>query len=112
MMNICVAKHINRDENNRVEYLFVNYDYYDGNDLVAKILHEKCGLEVGEKIEGEHFSVIPLYKNSLQYVLIWHEDVGNYIYSEKQDGVKNLERYVKVIEKELNLLFKNKNNSF
>ena len=37
-MSIQVVKHINKDENNRIEYLFVNFDFFDGNDLVAKIL--------------------------------------------------------------------------
>ena len=108
MTHIYAAKHINREENNRPEYLFVNYDYYDGNDLAAKILHEKCGLKVGDKIEGEYFSIIPLYENDWQYILIWHEDIGNYIFSEKQGGVKNLEKYVKVIESELNRLIQEK----
>lgn len=36
-MSIQVVKHINKEQNNRVEYLFVNFDYFDGNDLVAKL---------------------------------------------------------------------------
>lgn len=40
-MSIQVVKHINKDENNRIEYLFVNFDFFDGNDLVAKILCEE-----------------------------------------------------------------------
>lgn len=36
-MSITVKKHINEDEGNRIEYLFVNFDYFDLNDLVAKI---------------------------------------------------------------------------
>lgn len=40
-MNIQAAKHINVDENNRIEYLFVNFDYLDGNDLIAKLFEKE-----------------------------------------------------------------------
>ena len=28
-MSIQVVKHINKEQNNRVEYLFVNFDYFE-----------------------------------------------------------------------------------
>lgn len=43
-MDIRIVKHVNKDEDNRVEYLLINFDYCDGNDLVAKFLNKniKC----------------------------------------------------------------------
>lgn len=38
-----------------------------------------------EKIDGMYYSIIKLHNDSTEYDLIWHEDVGNYIFSLKQD---------------------------
>lgn len=38
-----------------------------------------------EKIDGIHYNIIRVYKDSAEYNLVWHEDVGNCIYSTKQD---------------------------
>ena len=51
-MSIQVVKHINKDENNRIEYLLANFDFFDGNDLVAKILCEEYQMLSDEKIDG------------------------------------------------------------
>jgi len=83
-MSIRVAKHIDKEENNQVEFEFANYEYYNGNDLVAKILHEKYGVQVGEKAEGIFSSVIPLLIENHPYELVWHEDTGNSLCSEDQ----------------------------
>lgn len=90
-MSIQVVKHINKDENNRIEYLFVNFDFFDGNDLVAKILCEGYQMLSDEKIDGMYYSIIKLHKGSTEYDLIWHEDVGNYIFSLKQDETSTIE---------------------
>lgn len=90
-MSIQVVKHINKDENNRIEYLFVNFDFFDGNDLVAKILYEEYQMLSDEKIDGMYYSIIKLHKGSTEYDLIWHEDVGNYIFSLKQDETSTIE---------------------
>lgn len=105
-MSIRAVKHVNADENNRIEYLFVNFDYFDGNDLSAKILHEKYGITLGEKIDGMFYSIITLYDMNNEYKLIWHEDVGNYIYSQNQDkaSIDRLKELVDVIIKELNMV--------
>ena len=90
-MSIQVVKHINKDENNRIEYLFVNFDFFDGNDLVAKILCEEYQMLSDEKIDGMYYSIIKLHKGSTEYDLIWHEDVGNCIFSLKQDETSTIE---------------------
>ncbi|MCM1192393.1 MAG: hypothetical protein NC548_55685 [Lachnospiraceae bacterium] len=103
-MSIQVVKHINNDENNRLEYLFVNFDYFDGNDLVAKLFEENFQMLSDEKIDGMFYSIIKLHKDSTEYDLIWHEDVGNYIFSVKQDekSLSVLEQRLKVIVDILN----------
>ncbi len=90
-MSIQVVKHINKEESNRIEYLFVNYDFFDGNDFVAKIFCEEYQMLSDEKIDGMYYSIIKLYKDSTEYDLIWHEDVGNYIFSLKQDEASTVE---------------------
>lgn len=103
-MNIQVAKHINADENNRIEYLFVNFDYFDGNDLIAKFFEKEYQMISDEKVDGVFYSIIKLHKNHEEYDLIWHEDVGNYIFSAKQDKdtILVLEQRLKVIVDKLN----------
>lgn len=44
-----------------------------------------------EKIDGMYYSIIKLHKDSTEYDLIWHEDVGNYIFSLKQDETSTIE---------------------
>lgn len=90
-MSIRVVKHINEDENNRIEYLFVDFDYFDGNDLVAKILCQEYQMTSDEKIDGIWFSIIKLHKGSTEYDLVWHEDIGNFIFSLKQDEASAVE---------------------
>lgn len=98
-MSIQVVKHINKDEDNRIEYLFVNFDFFDGNDLVAKIFCEEYQMLSDEKIDGIYYSIIKLHKDSTEYNLIWHEDVGNYIFSLKQDEESTIE-----LEQRLNFI--------
>lgn len=90
-MSIQVVKHINKDANNRIEYLLVNFDFFDGNDLVAKIFCEEYQMLSDEKIDGMYYSIIKLHEDSTEYDLIWHEDVGNYIFSLKQDETSTIE---------------------
>lgn len=103
-MSIQVVKHINKEESNRIEYLFVNFDFFDGNNLVAKIFCEEYQMLSDEKIDGMYYSIIKLHKDSTEYDLIWHEDVGNYIFSLKQDeaSIAELENRLELIVSKLN----------
>lgn len=107
-MSIQVVKHINKDENNRVEYLFVNFDFFDGNDLVAKIFCEEYQMLSDEKMDGIYYSIIKLHKGSTEYDLMWHEDVGNYIFSLKQDetSIIELEQRLEFVVSKLNDIIK------
>jgi hypothetical protein len=103
-MCIRIVRHINSDENDRVEFLFVNYDYFDGNELVAKLLFQEFGMLVDERIDGIFYSIIKLHKGSKEYNLIWHEDVGNYIFVTQKDehSINELERWLEIIVSKLN----------
>lgn len=107
-MSIQVVKHINKEQNNRVEYLFVNFDYFDGNALVAKLFCQEYQMISDEKIDGMYYSIIRLYMNTTEYDLIWHEDVGNYIFSLQQDktSINELEQRLEVIVSKLNEMIK------
>ena len=52
-----------------------------------------------EKIDRIYYSIIKLHKDLTEYDLIWHEDVGNYIFSVKQDeaSIMELEKRLEVI---------------
>lgn len=103
-MSIQVVKHINKEKNNRIEYLFVNFDFFDGNDLVAKMFCEEYQMLSDEKTDGMYYSIIKLHKDSTEYDLIWHEDVGNCIFSLKQDeaSIIELEHRLEFIVSKLN----------
>jgi len=103
-MSINFVKHVNSYEDNRIEFLFVNFDYCDGNDLIAKILHEKLNIIIGGKIDGIFYTIIPLYDGDNIFKLVWHEDVGNYIYSESRDNesIKRMHKLVKIAIYEIN----------
>ena len=107
-MSIQVVKHINKAQNNRVEHLFINFDYFDGNDLVAKLFRQEYQMFSDEKKDGMYFSIIKLHKGSTEYDLIWHEDVGNYIFSVQQDerSIHELEQRLDVIVSKLNKMTK------
>jgi len=107
-MSISFSEYINEDENNRVEFLFDNFDFFDGNDLTVKILNEKCGVEIGEKIDGIWYTIIPLHYNGDEFKLVWHEDVGNYIYSESKEdeSIKKMRKLVQIAVDELTQIIK------
>lgn len=107
-MSVNIVKHINKDENGRIEFLFVNFDFFDGNDLVAELFCREYQMLSEEKIDGIFYNIIKLHKNTTEYDLYWHEDVGNYIFSITQDdhSIIELEQRLKVIVSKLNEVLK------
>ena len=103
-MSVDIIKHINSHNENRIEYLLVNFDYFDGNDMIAEFFISEYQMFIKEKVEGIHYTIIVLANDSTEYNFIWHEDVGNYIYSSKQDKASILE-----LEKKLNSAVENLN---
>ena len=103
-MEVTYKKHINVDKENRTEFLFINWDYEDGSDYLAKIFCKEFGMSAEEKVDYIYFSVIKLHLDKIIYELLWHEDFGNMIYSIEQEKkvVDLLEQRVKVVLNTLN----------
>lgn len=85
MKRVIYKKVINENKENRTEFLLINFDYEDGNDYLAKIFNKEFNMKVEEKKDYIWFSMIKLCKKNTCYELLWHEDIGNIIYSLEQD---------------------------
>ena len=85
MKRVIYKKVINENKENRTEFLLINFDYEDGNDYLAKIFNKEFNMKVEEKKDYIWFSIIKLCKKNICYELLWHEDIGNIIYSLEQD---------------------------
>ena len=85
MKRVIYKKVINENKENRTEFLLINFDYEDGNDYLAKIFNKEFNMRVEEKKDYIWFSVIKLCEKNTCYELLWHEDIGNIIYSLEQD---------------------------
>ena len=101
MKRVIYKKVINENKENRTEFLLINFDYEDGNDYLAKIFNKEFNMKVEEKKDYIWFSIIKLCKKNTCYELLWHEDIGNIIYSleQEKDTVNELElRLQKVLD--------------
>ena len=82
---------------NRIVFSFINYDYYDGNDYLAELFKERYNFVVKKKIDGWWYSIIHICNEHSEYELLWHEDIGNEIYSLIQTDKEN-----EILENRLN----------
>ncbi len=91
-----------------IEFHFVDYDYHDGNLLSLEILKEKFDVVVGEEFDGIWYVRNTVVYKDIKIIFMWHEDIGNYIYSERQDSeaIGVVEELLEVLVKELNRTFK------
>ena len=85
MKRLIYKKVINENKENRTEFWLINFDYEDGNDYLAKIFNKEFNMKVEEKKDYIWFSIIKLCEKNTCYELLWHEDIGNIIYSLEQD---------------------------
>ena len=85
MKRVIYKKVINENKENRTEILLINFDYEDGNDYLAKIFNKEFNMKVEEKKDYIWFSITKLCEKNTCYELLWHEDIGNIIYSLEQD---------------------------
>jgi len=85
MKRVMYKKVINENKENRTEFLLINFDYEDGNDYLAKIFNKEFNMRVEEKKDYIWFNIIKLCEKNTCYELLWHEDIGNIIYSVEQD---------------------------
>ena len=86
-------------EKNRVEFLIVNFDYYDGNEYLAKIFIEKYGFGICNSFDGIWFKKIQIGLGNCLYEMLWHEDIGNAIYCvvQSEDANNILEERLKTV---------------
>ena len=72
--------------------------------MIAKLFQQEFDMQSDKKFDGIFYNIIKLHKNSTEYNLVWHEDVGNYIFSLQQDreSVFQLEQELKIIVNKLN----------
>lgn len=107
------VEHKNTD-NGKIEFLFCKFDYIDGGDKIANIWKKKYSINVGEKKGGIWFFILPIADQDYNYKIVWHEDVGNYVYCEEQTEEANnrLEEMVQYAVNEINrqIDLYNKNN--
>lgn len=104
MEKIRVTKHFDGD---KVEYSFINFDYIDGIDYIAKFLCQEYQMQADEKFDGIWFSIIKLHKDSTEYELWWHEDWGNSIkVKRKKELILELEQKLEIIVDKLNEMMK------
>ena len=85
MKRVIYKKVINENKENRTEFLLINFDYKDGNDYLAKIFNKEFNMRVEEKKDYIWFNIIEWCEKNTCYELLWHEDIGNIIYSLEQD---------------------------
>ena len=85
MKRVIYKKVINENKENRTEFLLINFDYKDENDYLAKIFNKEFNMKVEKKKDYIWFSIVKLCKKNTCYELLWHEDIGNIIYSLEQD---------------------------
>ena len=105
MLNkISYDKHFNPNKGNRVEFWINNFDYFDGIDYLAKLFCEKYHMQAEEKVEGIFFDFIRVYAHNVEYVLMWHEDIGTLIYDSNQNtrDTAQLEAQLSAIFQEIN----------
>lgn len=104
-MKVGFLKHINVSKAGRVEFWLTNFDYIDGNKYLAKMFCDEFEMSIKETIDGIYFNTITLNTHYGLYQLLWHEDIGNVVYSEKQDTdvINKLEEQLGQIVAKLNL---------
>lgn len=106
-MNIRLSREVNTNQGNRVEYWFNNFDFVDGGAYIAGILKQDYGMRVTEEIDGIWYTITRMRDDACEYNLVWHEDIGNYIYSTQQDEqtLQELETRVHAVAEKLNQRF-------
>ncbi len=100
-MKIGYSKYVNTYKDGIVEFNLNNFDYIDGNKFLAKIFCDTFGMAQNDEEDGVWFSRIKVHNDDCGYYFVWHEDAGNYVYSENSspEQVRELEEKLsKVIE--------------
>lgn len=99
------------DENGNKIFLLKEFGTKNNYNTILKILLEDFHMELKEEVVGVFTYRASLELTQHQYELIWHVDLGNYIYSicQNVEDVTRLELYLKEAEQKINqMLTQNK----
>lgn len=107
-MNIRLSREVNTNQGNRVEYWFNNFDFVDGGAYIAGILKQDYGMRVTEEIDGIWYTITRMRDGACEYNVLWHEDIGNVVYTTQQDEqtLQELEARVHAVAEKLNSRFR------
>lgn len=77
----------------RIEFLLIDYDYINGNELIVELFKTEYGFETIKSFDGIWFKIIRIASDDSEYELLWHEDTGNSIYcvTQSEEGNRLLE---------------------
>ena len=97
-MEIKYKRYYNQQKN-REEFELVNFPYIDGNDYISNEFCRQFDMKPEEKLDGIWITKHVLHGEDADYAFMWHEDVGNYVYSMHQSREDNdtLERRLKTV---------------
>lgn len=61
-------------------------------------------MQADEKVEGIFFDFIRVYAHNVEYVLMWHEDIGTLLYDSNQNArdTAQLETQLSALVQEIN----------
>lgn len=85
----------------RIEFLLIDYDYINGNELIVELFKTEYGFETIKSFDGIWFKIIRIASDDAVYELEWHEEYGNCIYcvTQSEEGNRLLEtRLQRVLE--------------
>ena len=106
-MNIVPYKYVNAHKDHAVEFWLTDYDFFDGNQYVAEVLAQDYGMRVTEEIDGIWYTITRMRDDACEYNVLWHEDIGNVVYTTQQDEqtLQELEARVHAVAEKLNQRF-------
>ncbi|AJS58659.1 hypothetical protein [Paenibacillus sp. IHBB 10380] len=85
-MGVRIAEVVNRFE--QLEFYLVELEYFDDFEIVLGVLKDDS-CDIVDVIEGIYSRIADCNKNGVEFNLVYHEDVGIYIYSKIQSEYHN-----------------------
>lgn len=96
---------VNDEINDRIVLSFCNFDYYDGIDLIAKIISKKFDDSIVQRLDNVSGRLLVMQSEKYQYVLSYDETYGNDVYSLNKSFHNDLKGKLRIVIDELNTKF-------
>ena len=90
------------NKNNITEFDFVRLEYWDDFDTIERIITEKFGFLILEKLDGIAIRKRVFMKNNFKFILMHDDHVGNYVFCDEEKDVHIL----RVLTKDIAEIFK------